>query len=209
MPLACLCIAGLVGFAVAHSRRAVVVPALAVALLFVDLHVRVYGASAAGESSRAYAALGSAPAGRLLELPVFMPDLNYGSVYLYYDMQARRERPAGYASVEPRAAYDLMGSLLSMNCGRIASAQLATLRRLGVRYIAVHRGLIRYRGVEGVPCTPPPARTVRSFPRLASDGAVTIYELPASASTSTSSSGSFPPVLRGARTRLVVSSCCK
>ena len=28
-----------------------------------------------------------APPGRLLELPVFLPDLHYGSVYQYYDVQ--------------------------------------------------------------------------------------------------------------------------
>jgi hypothetical protein len=178
MPIACLCIAALAAFAVARSRRAVVVPALAVALLLVDLHVRLYGASAADERNGAYAALRSAPAGRVLELPVFMPDLNYGSVYLYYDMQAPRERPAGYATVEPRAAYDLMRTLLSMNCGRVDGAQLAMLHRLGVRYVAIHRALFPYRRVEEAPCTRPPARRVRSFPRLAADGAVTIYELP-------------------------------
>src|SRR5205823_11648197 len=87
MPIACLCIAALVAFAVARSRRAVVVPALAVALLLVDLHVHVYGASAADAGNRAYAALREAPPGRVLDLPVFMPDLHYGSVYQYYDLQ--------------------------------------------------------------------------------------------------------------------------
>jgi hypothetical protein len=184
MPIACLCIAALTAFAVARSRRAVVVPALAVALLLVDLDVRIYVASAADERNGAYAALRSAPAGRVLELPVFMPDLNYGSVYLYYDMQAPRERPAGYATVEPRAAYDLMRTLLSMNCGRVDGAQLAMLHRLGVHYVAVHRALFPYRRVEEAPCTPPPAQRIRSFRRLAADGAVSIYELPTSAATS-------------------------
>jgi hypothetical protein len=178
MPIASLCIAALVAFAITRSRRTVVVPALAVALLLVDLHVHVYGASAAGEGNGAYATLRSAPAGRVLELPVFMPDINYGSVYLYYDLQARRERPAGYATVEPRAAYDLMRTLLAMNCGRIDDAHLAKLQELGVRYVAVHRALFRYRNVQATSCTPPPARRVSSFPRLAADGAVTIYELP-------------------------------
>jgi hypothetical protein len=178
MPIACLCIAALVAFAVARSRRAVVVPALAVALLLVDLHVHVYGASAADERNHAYAALREAPPGRLLELPVFMPDLHYGSVYMYYDMQARRERPAGYSTVAPRAAYNLLRTLLAVNCGRLDAEQLATLRRLGVRYVAVHRALFRYRRVEGQSCTAPPARRLRSFPQLAADGGVTIYALP-------------------------------
>jgi hypothetical protein len=177
MPIACLCLAALVAFAVARSRRAVLVPALAVALLLVDLHVRVYGASAADQGNAAYAALHAAPPGRVLELPVFMPDLHYGSVYMYDDMQARRERPAGYSTVAPRAAYDLLRTLLPINCGRLSAEQLATLRRLGVRYVAVHRALFRYRRVDEAPCTPPPARRLRSFPRLAADGSVTIYEL--------------------------------
>jgi hypothetical protein len=178
MPIACLCIAALVAFAVARFRRAIVVPALAIALLFVDLHVNVYRASAADEHNRAYAALQAAAPGRVLELPVFMPDIHYGGVYLYYDMQARRERPAGYSSVEPRAAYDLSISLLAMNCGRIDSTHLARLHELGVRYVVVHRGLFSYRAVESAPCTPPPARRVESFRRLAKDGPVTTYELP-------------------------------
>ena len=151
--------------------------ALAVAVLLVDLHVRVYGASAADERNGAYAALRAAPPGRLLELPVFLPDLHYGGVYQYYDMQAPRERPAGYSTVAPRAAYDLLRTLLPVNCGRLDRAQLATLRRLGVRYVAVHRALFRYRRVEGPAYTPPPARRLRSFPRLARDGGVTIFVL--------------------------------
>src|SRR5205085_7395696 len=130
----------------ASSRRAVVA-ALACALLLVDLHVHVYGVSAAGEGNGAYATLRSAPPGRVLELPVFMPDLHYGGVYQYYDMQALRERPAGYSTVAPRAAYDLLRTLLALNCGRLDAEQLATLRRLGVRYVAVHRALYRYRRV--------------------------------------------------------------
>jgi hypothetical protein len=71
-----------------------------------------------------------------------------------------------------------MSTLLSMNCGRVDGAQLAMLHRLGVRYVAIHRALFPYRRIEEAPCTRPPARRVRSFPRLAADGAVTIYELP-------------------------------
>src|SRR2546421_222651 len=160
------------------SRRALVA-ALAVALLLVDLHVHVYGASAADEGNAAYAALRAAPPGRLLELPVFLPDLHYGSVYEYYDMQALRERPGGYSTVAPRAAYDLLKTLLPANCGRLDGAQLAMLRRLGVRYVAVHRALFRYRRLpkHGPTCTRSPARRLRSFPRLARDGEVAIYEL--------------------------------
>jgi hypothetical protein len=179
LPIACLCIAALVAFAVAGSRRTLVA-ALAVALLLVDLHVHVYGGSAADEHNAAYAALRAAPPGRLLELPVFLPDLHYGSVYQYYDMQAPRERPGGYSTVAPRAAYDLLKTLLPVNCGRLDGAQLGTLRRLGVRYVAVHRALFRYRRLpkQGPTCTPSAAHRLRSFPRLTRNGQVAIYELP-------------------------------
>ena len=44
-------------------------------------------------------------AGRLLEVPVLPPDAYAGSVYLYYAMQAPRERPLGYATSAPPAAF--------------------------------------------------------------------------------------------------------
>jgi hypothetical protein len=179
MPIACLCLAALVAFAVARAPRPIVVSALAVALLLVDLHVRVYGASAADESNAAYAALRDAPPGRLLELPMFLPDLHYGSVYQYYDIEAQRERPAGYSTVAPKSAYDLLKSLQGVNCGRFSRRDLGRLRALGVRYVVVHRALYRYRRVvKGAPpCVHAPARRLRSFPRVATDGGVTVYVL--------------------------------
>ena len=94
-------------------------------------------------------------------------------------MQAPRERPGWYSTVAPRAAYDLLKTLLPVNCGRFDRAQLATLRRLGVRYVVVHRALFRYRRLpkRGPACTPPPARRLRSFPHLAAGGDVTIFVL--------------------------------
>jgi hypothetical protein len=101
--------------------------------------VRVYGASAAGEENPTYAALRKEPPGRLLELPVFLPAIHYGSVYEYYDMQVLRERPLGYSSLAPVAADRLARRLRALNCGR--GRTLRVLRRLGVRYVAVHRPL--------------------------------------------------------------------
>jgi hypothetical protein len=180
LPIACLCLAALVAFALARAPRPAIVGALAVALLLVDLHVRVYGASAADEGNAAYAALREAPPGRVLELPVFLPDLHYGSVYQYYDIEARRERPGGYSTLAPRSAYELFRSLQGVNCGRFSGRDLRRLRALGVRYVAVHRALYRYRRVvKGAPpCARAPARRVRSFPLLASDGSVDLYRLP-------------------------------
>jgi hypothetical protein len=136
MPIACLCIAALFAFAVAQSRRAVVA-VLAIALLFVDLHARVYGKSAPGDPD------GAVPlaAGRLLELPVFDPGVHYGSVYLWYDTAAQRQRPAGYSTTAPKAAKPVADRLQRLNCGDWSGGMAAELDRLGVRSIALHRGL--------------------------------------------------------------------
>jgi hypothetical protein len=40
----------------------------------------------------------------LLERPVYLPDRQEGSVYLYYAMQAPRERPLGYSTTAPPEA---------------------------------------------------------------------------------------------------------
>ena len=146
MPIACLCIAALVAFAIARSRRVLVV-ALAVAVLLIDLHARVYGKSAAGDP----AAAAPTTAGRLLELPVFDPTVGHGSVYLWYDTAAKRERPGGYATTAPKAAKRLTNRLHRLNCGDWSGGIARTLRRLDVTAITLHRGL--YVGNRAVPDT--------------------------------------------------------
>jgi hypothetical protein len=172
LPIAALALAALVAFTLGRGRRPLVA-ALAVALLFLDLHVDVYGTSAADEGNRAYAAL--MRPGRLLELPVFLPDRHYGSVYLYYAMQAKRERPAGYSTLATQEADRLMRRLRPLNCG---AAGWQLLDRLGVRYVALHAGL--YRGVPIVraDCVAPVrvALSQHGFRVLARDGAVTMFE---------------------------------
>jgi hypothetical protein len=136
MPIACLCIAALFAFAVAQSRRAVVA-VLAVVLLLVDLHAQVYGKSAPGDPD------GAVPltAGRLLELPVFDPGVHYGSVYLWYDTAAQRQRPGGYSTTAPKQAKAVADRLQRLNCGDWSGGMARELDRLGVRSIALHRGL--------------------------------------------------------------------
>lgn len=136
LPIACLCLAALFAYAVAQTRRTVVA-ALAIALLFVDLHVHVYGKSAPGDPD------GVAPsaAGRLLELPVFDPGVHYGSVYLWYDTVAGRERPGGYSTTAPKAAKAVATRLERLNCGDWTDNTTAVLRGLGVDAITLHRGL--------------------------------------------------------------------
>jgi len=111
-----------------------VVTAAALILLAVDLHAPVFGAVAPDSENKAYAAIRGD--GRLLELPVFRPDIHFGSVYLGYARQSPRERPQGYSTTAPPAADRLARQLRAVSCGR-GSIPPA----LGVRFVAVHRGL--------------------------------------------------------------------
>ena len=138
MPVACLAIAGLVAFAVARLRWLALVAALLV-LLAADLRVSVYEAAAAEPGRQAYAGL-TAP-GRLLELPVLHPSVQLGSVYLWYDQVAQRERPGGYSTIAPQSAARLSLRLAGLNCGDWRPGDDELLRRLRVRYVAFHQGL--------------------------------------------------------------------
>lgn len=135
LPIACLCIAALVAFALARAR--VLLVAVVVVLLFVDLRVDTYGASDAGEPGRvAYRG-----EGRLLELPLFDPSVHYGSVYLWYDTASQRERPGGYSTTAPKPAKRVFNRLERLNCGDWSDGRARELDDLGVRAIAVHLGL--------------------------------------------------------------------
>jgi hypothetical protein len=160
MAIGALCIAALAALTVdwALDRQRRVWPGAAAALLLVlvalDLRIGVTAvrATPADEGNRAYAALADAGPGRLLELPVYPPDRQEGSVYLYYAMQAPRERPAGYSSVAPRAALTTTRALAPC-------PSAAALDRLGVRFVAV---------VGRLRCPRPGAQVVR-------DGPVAVY----------------------------------
>ena len=136
MPIACVSLAALVAFALPR-RRVWLVTAVAVVLVAADLHVHVYGASAADRGNAAYTALRASGPGRLLELPVFLPDVHYGSVYFSYAMQAPRQRPNGYSTVAPVAAEAVAKRLERLNCGDWTGVDLDAL---GVRYITLHQG---------------------------------------------------------------------
>jgi hypothetical protein len=146
MPVACLALAALAAFAVARFRWTLAA-AVAVVAVAADLHVTgVYDAAAADRGNRAYAALRDAPPGRLLEVPVLHPDVQLGSIYLWYDQQAQRERPGGYSTIAPNDAARLSLRLQELNCGDWRPGTDALLRSLGVRYVAFHRGLAGPRG---------------------------------------------------------------
>jgi hypothetical protein len=109
LPIACLCLAALAAAAVAcvsqSQARSRLVAAVALALVAADLWVPLYDPLNADSDNPVYAEVAAAPPGRLLETPVLPPDAYAGSVYLYYAMQAPRERPLGYATSAPPAAY--------------------------------------------------------------------------------------------------------
>jgi hypothetical protein len=175
MPIGCLALAGLVAFALAASRRGVVA-VLALPVLFLDLDVDVYRATPADSANAAYAALRAEPDGRLLELPVILPQRHFGSPYLYYLAQAPRERPGGYSTVAPREAEELARRLSRLNCGYWRGGE-TLLARLGVRYVTVHDGLY-----VGNPVVPDCRRAGRrgliahGFRAVARDGVIRLYE---------------------------------
>jgi hypothetical protein len=179
MPIACLAIAALAAFGLEaltthvvnqHKRFLPHAAAGAVLLVAVDLRVPVFGAVAPDAPNAAYAAIGGN--GRLLELPVFRPDVHFGSAYLGYARQSPRERPQGYSTLAPRQADRLARRLRGLSCGRGSVP-----RGLGVRFVTVHRGLYRQSGFFADEC---PARAERKllqdgWRRLARDGAITSY----------------------------------
>jgi hypothetical protein len=173
MPVACLALAALVAFAIARLRSRTFA-AVVLAAVAVDLHVEAYAASAADPGNRAYAALGAAPPGRLLELPVFTPDTHFGSVYLAYDLRVRRTRPGGYSTLAPRRADEIARALRPLMCGR--SPEPGLLDRLGVRYVAVHRGVYRAAGLPRS-CPAAAVRELRrlGFRPLSSDGPISVF----------------------------------
>ncbi len=180
LPISCLAIAALVAFALqlaaqSHTfRRAVVVlAAAAMVALAIDVRVPVFGAVAADRASTAYAALNGT--GRLLELPVFRPDIHFGSVYLAYARQSVRERPQGYSTTAPTAADTLARRLRALSCGR---GEVPT--ELGVRFVAVHRGLYAQSRFFAPGCADAAESRLRAlgWRLLARDGAISSWRSP-------------------------------
>jgi hypothetical protein len=152
MPVACLAVAALVAVAVNRVRWPGTA-LLVTILLLADLRLGLFHATAADEGNGAYAALRTEPSGRLLELPVFLPDRQDASVYLYYTMQAPRQHPSGYSTTAPRAAESQLRELWGSPCRYLGS--------LGIRYLATHR-----------------AQNPCGGRLLARDGPVATYRLP-------------------------------
>jgi hypothetical protein len=129
LPIACLCLAALFAYALARVRwkYAAVV---AIALVAADARVDTFDPLVADEHNAIYAQLRERPDGGVLERPVFLPERQEGSVYLYYLMQAPRERPLGYSTTAPSAA---VAAARELRRG-------TDPRRYGVRWVVRFRG---------------------------------------------------------------------
>jgi hypothetical protein len=167
LPLACLALAALLAFALARAWPWLI--PLALVLIAADSHVHLYHATRADEGNTAYAALRRAAPGRLLELPVFAPDVHLNSTYLYYDMAAQRQRPAGYSTTAPRPAFRTARRLRVLTCGTWSR----DVARLDIRYIAIHGAFYE----QFFPRCLPRAQAMlrRHGFRLAADGKVTVW----------------------------------
>jgi hypothetical protein len=168
LPIACLALAALAAFALARLGPRLVL--IVLVLIAADLHVRLYHAARADESNAAYAALRHAPPGRLLELPVFLPDDQRGSIYLYYDLTAQRQRPGGYSTTAPLAADRTERRLRQLTCGVAWPVEVTRLR---IRYVAFHRGLWHF-----AHCRRAKAEAqlrAHGFQPLASSAAITLW----------------------------------
>ena len=181
LPIACLALAALAAFAVARLARVVpaaLATALAAAVVGVDLRAEagVFEAARGDEHNAAYAALPEHAPGGVLELPVFLPDRHYGSVYQYYALQSPRTRPASYSTVAPPEGDRVARYLERLNCGEWARGDRALLERLGVRYVVVHRRLFGTYLVPDLWAFAVQRLFRNGFRMVARDGDVAVFE---------------------------------
>ena len=183
LPIACLSVAALVACALDAAARQwrttrvpfALVAAVAMILLAADVRVPVFGAVAADDGNAAYTAVRREGRGRLLELPVFRPDIHFGSIYLGYARQAARERPEGYSTTAPPAADRLARRLRALSCGRGVVP-----RGLGIRFVVVHRGAYRQSRFFAAGCAERAEAALRrlGWRLLARDGAISSWRAP-------------------------------
>jgi hypothetical protein len=178
LPVAELALAALAAVAVARAvalagRRSAAAAAALLALVAADLAVLPLDASVVDHDNGAYAALRTAPPGRVLELPLFEPGIHFGSVYDGYALQTARERPGGYSTLAPEPAFDFFFRENRLSCGVWLPGDESTLRRLGIQYVLFHRGLYRQARLPGAWFGWQGLLAHGFFPRMA-DGAVTL-----------------------------------
>ena len=150
LPVAVLALAALAAVAAGRliaraGRWSAAAGAALLALVALDLGALPLEPAAADPANTAYAALRTAPPeARQLELPLFAPGVHFGSVYDYYTLQSRRERPGGYSTLAPAVPYRFAATLNRLSCGAWLPGDRATLERLGVTRILFHAGLYRH-----------------------------------------------------------------
>jgi len=170
MPIACLAIAALVAYAAARLRYVGLVALLAVGLA-VDLHVRIFDATAAYTNDSAYDAI-KGP-GTLLELPIFRPDIDLGSVYLAYAIQSPRKRPEGYSTTAPQTADGWAKRHHGLSCGEGDVPAY-------IRFVAIHRGIYKRANYVGDRCPAAAEAMLRrqGFRLLARSGPISTWQAP-------------------------------
>jgi hypothetical protein len=132
-----------------RSGSRTIVAAALVVLVAADLTVFPLRSSSADPDNESYALLDRSPPGRVLELPILERGAGQlASVYLYYGMQAPRERPVGYAAAPPRGARAFVERFNRLDCGIWLPGDEAEFARLGIRYIVLHHGLYHFTGRE-------------------------------------------------------------
>jgi hypothetical protein len=167
LPIACLALAALSAVALSRLRwRWAALVALP--LVALDLRVSAYQPLGSDEHNRVYERLAEAPPGRILDEPVYLPDRQEGSVYLYYAMQAPRERPAGYSTTAAREADATLRRIRGLLCSTRPGLN-ELLAELGVRYVVLHSGRPGCLGDR-----------FGDRPPLASTDRIVAYELPSS-----------------------------
>ncbi len=170
LPIACLAIAALVAYAATRLRNVWLVALLAVGLA-ADLHVRMFDATTAYTNDSAYDAL-QGP-GALLELPIFRPDIDLGSVYLAYAIQAPRKRPEGYSTTAPLTADGWAKRHHGLSCGE---GDVPTY----IRFVAIHRGVYKRANYVGDRCPAAAEAMLRrqGFRLLARSGPISTWQAP-------------------------------
>jgi hypothetical protein len=154
LPVAVLALAALAAVALAaalaRSRHRRALAALAVALVAADLLVFPLRNARADPDNAAYAAVAAAAPGRVIELPVLPRGLgHFGSVYLYYTLQAPRERPTGYSTLAPDTVHEFTERFRALDCGRWREGDAAALEQLGVEQLVFHAGVFAQARLPG------------------------------------------------------------
>jgi hypothetical protein len=179
VPLSDLALAALAAFAVEHAvrragRRSGAAAAALLVLVALDLIVLPLKAAVADQDNRAYRALRTTPAGRVLDLPLFEPGVHYASVYDYYALQAPRQRLSGYSTLAPAEAYDFYFAYNRLSCGVWLPGDDRALESRGVRYAVFHRGMFAQGRVPGA-WFGWRGLVDHGFAPLAADGAITVF----------------------------------